>query len=261
MNISASEIYTRLASLTAHAPESTPSFVDEISTLSPEKREAWAQFLSSIATTESIEHTIIAPIAKSYEDQEEVSVYLKSHAQDEQRHYVMIRDYVSSSFHYVKSRRTGSDVMVYDTLLPQIARVGTIKPLYFLAMLHFYEAFSVHFYKSLKRVAEADKLPGLVALIQAIEKDELRHLAGLEGLVLLHHAKKGQPGVLDLLAMRVLLGLLLIDIKTAPWAFFNRKVRRNVTCIGLIPETMDHDALQAAKHSLRFVQNPTRRAP
>ena len=249
---------TRLKSLTEAGARSRPglneTFHDscEHRCLSAEKQNAWANFLSSIATTESIETMLIEPIRKAFGSSMATLDYLDAHGDDERRHHQLLTSYVKRTFGFEKKHRSGTDLVVYGFLLPHFSRLGRYKPLYLLTPLRFYEAFSLEFYKVLKILAQADGLPRLVALIQSIEKDELRHLAGLDTLVHKYRENTGTPSRADLMLIRSVLNLLLFDINIAPWAVHNRKVRRNALTIGIDPAKMGHDARGAADDAFRF---------
>jgi hypothetical protein len=234
----------------ANGPEA--DFADEASHLDLRKRTAWSKFLCSIATTESVEDLLIEPIREAFADSDAILRYLDAHGADERRHHELLTAYVSRTFGYVKRRRSGSDIVVYGMLLPGFSRIGRSRPAYLLTALHFYEAFSLEFYQTLKDLAARDGLPSLVRLIQLVEKDELRHRAGLEALIREDRRRHGAPGATDRLAIRSLLQLLLFDIDVRPWAFHNRRVRRNAIVIGIDPEAMGRGAAEAARESLAF---------
>ncbi len=234
--------------------EATEDFVDSCGSLSTEKKNAWASFLCSIATTESIETMLIDPIRKAFAGSKAIVAYLDAHADDERRHYDLLTAYVKRTFAFEKTHRSTTDVIVYGFLLPKFSTLGQKKPLYLLTPLRFYEAFSLEFYNILKVLAVADELPQLVSLIQSIEKDELRHLAGLDALVREYRESSGVPSAGDLLLINSVLKLLLFDINIAPWAVHNRRVRRNALAIGINPDKMGRDARGAAAEALRFAR-------
>jgi hypothetical protein len=119
-------------------------------------------------------------------------------------------------------------------------------------MLRFYEAFSVDFYRVLKRLAERDRLSALLGIIRTIEKDELRHLAGLEELMRRLQGRGRGATWLDRMIVRGVLFVLLIDIDLRPWAVHNREVRRNALNVGINPIEMNVQAVKAARSSLGF---------
>jgi hypothetical protein len=250
----------RLRTLSEHgrkAQEAMASWEarDDAAHLAAGKRDGWARFLSSIATTESIEDSLIQPLFKAFSGDAATEAYLETHAADERRHFGLITGYVKRSFDFVKTRRSLMDRIVYDTILPRIAFLGERRPLFFVGILRFYEAFSLDFYKTLRRLAERDRLPVLLQLIQAIEKDELRHLAGLEALGRALRARQGAPSRAELLVVRGILELLLFDINTRAWALHNRRVRRTVLSIGLDPDEMARDARKAAARTIELLRS------
>jgi rubrerythrin len=231
---------------------------DSAAALAPERRQGWARFLSSIATTESIEGLLLEPLKESFKDEPAVLEYLEAHASDERRHFEIFRDYVRETFGHEKRGRTFSDRVVYDTLLPGVAWLARRRPLCALAMLRFYEEFSVEFYSVLKLLAERDGLSGLLGHIRAIEKDELRHLAGLEELIRKLVERGGGARASDVWLSRGILRVLLVDIDTRGWALHNRRVRSNALAIGIDPGVMSAQAERAAAASIEFLRKPRR---
>jgi hypothetical protein len=110
----------------------------------------------------------------------------------------------------------------------------------------------VEFYRILKRLAISDGLENLVGIIREIEKDELRHLAGLEELIDLVILRDGMPRASDLWIARGILAVLRIDIDLRGWAVHNRKVRRRAVAIGIDPEEMAAQANRATRRALEF---------
>jgi hypothetical protein len=234
-----------------------PPAADEAKGVDPALQAAWGRFLLSIATTESIEESLISPLKKTFQNNPLAQQCLHFHAIDERRHFSTLTEYVFRTFHLRKTKRSHSDVIVYDTILPKITSALGRSPACLIGILYFYEIFSVDFYKSLKEKAHQSSLPQLVTLIQALEKDELRHLACLETLMA-HLEPRGRLKTsVDQLALRAILELLMIDIETSPWAIHNRKVRKTVLTIGLSPATLSKSARRAAKKALHLIGGKT----
>jgi hypothetical protein len=248
----ASSAYSRLRTLSGRTGETGPVNRDGIEGLTQARRDGWAGFLSSIATTESVEHLLIDPLKESFPGDAEVLDYLVSHSTDEQRHFEVFRDYVRTTFGFEKRRRSLSDRIVYDTFLPKIAQAARKRPMLALAMLRFYEAFSIDFYRTLKKLALGDGLESLNTIIRSIEKDELRHLAGLEELIRRLKARGVRPAMLDRALIRTILFVLVADIDIRAWAIYNRKVRKRACAVGIDPDTMSAQARKAARESMRF---------
>jgi hypothetical protein len=248
--------YSRLRILSGQPEKAvaTPAepAVDLPTRLSPARQKAWAKFLSSIATTESIEALLIGPLKDAFPGEADVQAYLAGHASDEQRHFETFRDYAKGTFGFEKRKRSLSDRVVYDTLLPWVATFARRRPICALALLRFYEAFSVDFYRVLRRLAERDGLTGLLGIIRSIEKDELRHLAGLEELIRRLRARGQKTSWFDRAVVRVVLFALLADIDLRAWAVHNRQVRQHAREVGIDPIEMRRQAVKAARHSLGF---------
>jgi hypothetical protein len=153
----------------------------------------------------------------------------------------------------MKIHRSLSDQVIYDRILPFLSEKTADRPVIFLSIIHFYEAFSISFYKDLKECAKAQGLFRLSEIVASVEKDELRHLAGLE--LLIEELPKRHSGLMDRLWMRAALELVLLDIRTAPWALHNRHIRQNLSYIGLSPSSIDRKATESAQKTLQFISN------
>ena len=222
------------------------------------EKNAWAAFLLSIATTESIEESIISPLLKTFAGDALVERCIDYHARDERRHHSLLSEYVQKTFSREKKTRTASDILVYDTLLPKITSALALRPACLLGILYFYEIFSVDFYKVLKSRAHAHDLPGLFDLLQTLEKDELRHLACLQALMDRLPARSLAGRISDAAFLRSTLELLLIDINPSRWAYHNRHVRKNVLTLGMDPIKMSTDARKSARRALQFINERER---
>jgi rubrerythrin len=230
-----------------------PPPADRAGEMDPTLAKAWGKFLLSIATTESIEESLISPLHKIFEKNELAQKCIHFHAIDERRHFSAFTDYVSRTFDLRKTKRSHSDVVVYDTILPKITSALSRSPACLIGILYFYEIFSVDFYKTLKEKATDCSLPHLVSLIQTIEKDELRHLACLETLMAHLEPRSKVKKIADRLILKSILSLLMIDIETSSWAIHNRRVRETVLRIGLSPIEMSQSAKKAAKKATRLI--------
>jgi rubrerythrin len=226
---------------------------DEAGHLSRGQRAAWGSFLLSIATTESIEESLIEPLKKTFSHHALLTKCIDFHSRDERRHFQLLTEYVKKSFKMTKTYRSQSDLVVYDTILPKVTKALSHRPACLIGILHFYEMFSLDFYKELKVRATDNGLKNLVTLIQTLEKDELRHLACLE-LLMENLEKRSRLGItFDKLSLRAVLELLMADINTREWALHNRHVRKNVLSIGLKPADMAGNARKATKKATELV--------
>ncbi len=213
------------------------AFRDEILQVSPERVDAWKQLLSSIASTEASEELFMSPVVRALESQAVVFDYLKVHQEDENRHHRLLRGYVKQTFGYERKSRSLASRLFYDALLPQASELtGKRYPLTALAMIYFYEVFSKYVYGELKILAERDGLTRLVKLVEIIEKDERRHLAGIETIFGIYQENVRKVDFRDLYLTRAALLIARIDLTQKPWAFHNRKLRERLLCLGISPD-------------------------
>lgn len=240
----------RLATLATHGAEadrlqSGLEPRDDVSHLSADRRAGWRRILSSVATTEGVERTLMDPIREAFASEPEILAFVTTHQQDEHRHHVLLSRYLKNTFDYVKTKRTTSDKIIYDRVFPRLARLFRRKPLYGLSMLHFIENYGVSFYRGFKAQAEADGLHELVRLLKQIEKDELRHMAGLDALIAILEHGAAPLTLTDKLWIRGCLEAMALDINMRPWAVHNREVRDHVLKLDLDPEALTRAARAA----------------
>lgn len=231
---------------------------DCIDHLSDRKKAGWQKLISSIATTEELEQTLMIEIEKAFEKNPEIKAYLASQKLDEFRHQQLLKLYLLNSFQYVKTHRTFTDTVIYDKIFPGLAKLFCRKPIYGLALIFFFENYGCSFYKNLKLQAEQDGLPMFTQLIEQIEKDELRHLAGIKLLISSSsdHFSKSRISFLDKTVIRIILFIAVFDLNMNFFAWHNRKVRKSVCRIGLNPLRLTADARNSARLVLKFVSTP-----
>lgn len=228
---------------------------DDVSHLSPEKRLAWAQLLSSAASAEESEEMVIAPILKAFDFSPRLHQYLAMHAADESRHQVLLKTYVRETFQYVKKKKSLTDKIIYGGVFRGIRGITEKRPLAIIVATLFYEWFAEEFYSDLIQAAERDGLPELKNLFIEIERDEKRHRAGLKA-VLAMWKREGKPvDAVDLAYTRALLEIVQIDVNTASWAIYNKKLRRNLTAVGMDPETIYQRSRAYAKRAYNELKN------
>ena len=217
----------------------------------PIRYQSWIRVLSSVAKTESVEAVVIRPLVKAYRKNRVIQDYLKAHGQDEERHGALLERYLKNSFDFTRPLKpTASDRLIYQGLLPRVAESFTRRPIYGIALLHCYEKFAVHLYTEMKREAEKDDSHSLLKLIQAIEKDELRHIAGMETLLTLEVKKNKSLSTRALTTLS--LGVVLLDVNMSPFAFHNRELRSRLMSLGISPRFVNQCAKNAAKSTLSF---------
>ncbi len=220
---------------------------DDISHLSLKERQAWAGLLASIATSEATEEKLLTPLQKTFAFEAEITDFLRSHSADEARHLLIMRRYLQNSFQHVKRHKTLTDRLIYEGVLPMVTHLGRRRPRYILAIVQFFEVFSVPFYGEVRLRAQARGLGELVELFAMIERDERRHVGGIGYLLKRDREIFGPTTWYDIVVICGVLSLFLLDINASRWALYNQRMRRNVCTIGLDPKRMNREALATAK--------------
>lgn len=219
----------------AQLPLSFP-LVDSTEHLSTERKTAWAQLLSSAASAEESEEMVIHPVLKAFEYSDILHRYLKTHMNDESRHQDFLKEYVRNNFSYVKKKKTITDIIIYKGIFRGVSQVSEKRPLPIIVAILFYEWFAEEFYSELMNKAGTDGLENLKKLFIRIEKDEHRHRAGIKALLAIWKGEGKKIDKIDIFYTKILLGVTRLDVNTASWAFYNKKLRNNLTNLGLDTE-------------------------
>ena len=225
---------------------------DNITYLSESKKEGWKKILSSVATTEAIEHVLMTELKKAYLEKNTILNYLNAHQLDENTHHENINRYLLNTFRFQKKSRTFSDKIIYDIALLKLSKLFSKKPIFGLGLLLFFEIYGVHFYKGFKEQAKNDGLNELSLLINQIEEDEQRHIAGIK--ILLSEQKcKYKTNIKDEIQFKFILSIVILDVNMSFWALHNRIVRKQIFQIGLNPDALTKIAYSTAKQIYRQV--------
>jgi rubrerythrin len=117
-----------------------------------------------------------------------------------------------------------------------VSEISEKRPLPIIVAILFYEWFAEEFYSELMNKASEDKLINLKNLFEAIEKDEHRHRAGIKALLAIWKSEGKKIDKIDLFYTKFLLGITRMDVNTANWAFYNKRLRNNLTALGMDTE-------------------------
>lgn len=222
--------------------------------LSPARKVAWAQLLSSAASAEESEEMVIQPILKAFEYSDILHRYLCTHMKDESRHRDLLKSYVKNNFSYEKKKKTLTDMIIYQGIFRGVSLVSEKRPLPIIVAILFYEWFAEEFYSELLAIADADQLINLKNLFIQIEKDELRHRAGIKALLGIWKIEGRKIDKIDILYTKILLGVTRLDVNTASWAFYNKKLRRNLTNLGMDTEKIYRNSKAYADKAIRELE-------
>ena len=230
-------------------------FSDYVSHLSERKVRSWCKVISGVSTTESIEDLLIGPMLNSKNEDPKVKAYLKYHGADESRHHKMLDQYLESSFKYIKTSDTFSDILFHNVFFPMVTKIFNKKPIYGYILLRALEKFSILFYDSLEKCAKSDGMNSFVELLGVVKKDELRHIAGVTELIKYEISKHGPLSRIDIHFVKGLITVMLLDINLSQFAIHNRKMRKSMIEIGIDPEKFNHDCKTMVDESFQFLES------
>ena len=216
---------------------------------------AWAQLLSSAASAEESEEMVIHPILKAFEYSEILHRYLKTHMNDESRHQALLKEYVKNNFSYEKKKKTLTDIVIYKGIFKAMSKITEDRPLPIIVAILFYEWFAEEFYSELMARASDDKLVNLRNLFAHIEKDEHRHRAGIKALLGIWKNEGRKIDKTDILYTRFLLQVTRMDVNTANWAFYNKRLKRNLSTLGLDTEKIYRNSKLYAEKAIAELES------
>lgn len=235
---SVSTISEKLVKLNSLAQDSNDLYDqwgrDSVASMELNRKMAWAQLLSSIASSEATEELLIRPLADFFKDKDrEVYEYIVQHACDEEIHAQIFEKYVKKTFLYSRKDRSLTDKLIYDRLFKKVSAFSKNRPIPLMLAILFYEMCSDYFYKHLLKVAKKDKLNNLAHIIAQIDQDENRHRAGIK-FVFKYYVNEIRPmDRIDKLATYFLLRVIWLDVNTGSYAFYNKEVVENFKTLGL----------------------------
>lgn len=212
--------------------QTSTTFKDDVTRLSSEKQLIWGQLLSSAASAEGAEEMVINPVLAAFENNPVLHKYLHIHLTDEARHHKLLKAYALENFGFERKKKSLSGIFIYNGLFRIVALISKKRPLPILTAILFYEWFAEEFYSRLMKQAKEDGLHELKNLFAHIEKDELRHRAGIKAIMTIWKNEGWKIDKMDLFYTKALLSVTLFDVCTADWAVHNKKLISNLTRLG-----------------------------
>ncbi len=208
---------------------------DSVNHLTLVQQTAWTSILSSSASAEAEEEHLVRPLIEYFSFAPDVSEYVGHHALDELRHARQTKIYLRETFGFVKTKRTLSDRIIYDQIFSRLESLVLARPLPFVATLLFYEIFAEDFYAQLREKAEVMQLPHLASYLRNVQKDELRHRAGIKWLFSYWNYANLPVHKTDTIWMKAMIFIVKMDISASWWAFWNRRLRKSLKVLGINP--------------------------
>jgi hypothetical protein len=232
----ASRAEALLRDLTLRAAQQDPvSPLDEPEEKDAEMAWAWWRFLGSLAKTEGLEDIALEGLTPGLHrfklDTPWVLDYLASHRADEARHGLMLFGYVKACYGDRPRKRTFSDVVIYGLGFRALKGLNRFDPRFVLLALFLYEKAAQEFYRQAIALAEPCGKGHLVTLLQSIQRDEARHLAGVTCLLKLIAAQY-PAGPWRLKALSALGKFVLWDLDYGDDASHNVGLRRAFSTLG-----------------------------
>lgn len=238
---------------------------DDATHLNPGQSRSLCRVLSALMTGEGSEALVFEPMLASLNGSssgsKRLAAYMEQHSQDEQRHADSLQTYLKETFSYQKSRKTVTDVLLYDALVPRAAAWIRREPRLGTAVLMAYEIYTSYVYNALHGRAQALRLPTLASLAAGIMEDEKRHLAGVLWLGR-HFPALSLRGRLRL---KFLLRVFRWDVGIGRASLHNRSLRRGFIGVGIDEGGFSAMVRRSASEAWRFGTsgqgaNPSRNA-
>ena len=196
-----------------------------VEALSPELKAAWQKLLGSIISAESAEAKVMHPLHAAFAAHPLLKQYVSGHSEDEAKHARWIRNYLKENFRFERTQTSFSSKIIYGRILPWVShRVSEHHPVLILILVYFYEVYSQFIYEEAKKSANRFGLTSLADLIERIQKDERRHLKGIETVVEYYQKEVRAFGTKDWFLAKSALQIARVDLAQAPWAIHNREI-------------------------------------
>lgn len=201
---------------------------DDVSKMNPIRRHVWHRQMSGVIGSERLEEALLRPMAHPGFDAEALS-YLKQHGEDEDRHAHELTTYLNATFGSVLVKRSVMTTYLYGRVVPWLGRKLATRPLPLVALVHAYERMSLFLYAELRRIARDDGMFGLDALLASIEKDERRHIAGMQLIM----KRIPERTFMDRIQTRAIFGVMALDLRFPRWAVHNNNARQRMDILGI----------------------------
>ena len=238
-----------LAPLLARLSDQAEAAAQAAATLLPEgldplpdaQRAAWRRVLNGFARSEGFEEWVMAPTAAglvgSGFGDPEVLRFFKLQGEDELRHERLFRAYLETHFGDRAPEQTVAHRVIYDGFMKALVTRSARKPLRLLLPLLVFEKTGTLYLRRLLAGAGKD-LPRLHALVQAIFRDEARHVAGV-GATCRALIAADPPGRLERAALRGICRVVVMDMDRKAW--WKPGLQDHMRVLGVDADAMNAD--------------------
>lgn len=205
------------------------------------QRTAWRRVLNGFAKSEGFEEWVMAPtasglVAAGFADPE-VLRFFKLQGEDELRHERLFRAYLESQFGDKAPETTVAHRVIYDGFMMALVTRSARRPLRLLLPLLMFEKTGTLYLRRLLAGAGQD-LPRLHALVQAIFRDEARHVAGV-GATCRALVAIEAPGRAERAALRGICRIVVMDMDRKAW--WKPGVEAHMRALGVDADAMNAD--------------------
>ncbi|MEO0335235.1 MAG: ferritin-like domain-containing protein [Pseudomonadota bacterium] len=212
-------------------------------------KAGWAGVLTTISNGEFNEKVVLAPVIRCFSGHKSLVSKLERHHQDEARHGLLLREIVQKQFSGFEHKPTLITKVLYQFVVPLVASFGRWNPVFNIALLYFFEAFTNRFYVRVKERSGELGLTEIEELLTSIIRDELRHIRHVEIYRQAWVAKREQTvwRYFDRLGFWLARRAFLWDCELDPSSHRNARLKRNLSLIGVDLDQFQQDVLIAEK--------------
>ncbi len=205
------------------------------------QRAAWRRVLNGFAKSEGFEEWVMAPTASGLAaagfGDPEVLRFFRLQGEDELRHERLFRSYLATQFGDAVPETTVAHRLVYDGFMKALVTRSARQPLRLLLPLLVFEKTGTLYLRRLLAGAGQD-LPRLHALVQAIFRDEARHVAGV-GATCRALVAIAPPGRVERAALRGICRIVIMDMDRKAW--WKPGLAAHMQALGVDADAMNAD--------------------
>ena len=231
---------------------------DGLDPLPDAQRAAWRRVLNGFAKSEGFEEWVMAPTASGLAaagfGDPEVLRFFRLQGEDELRHERLFRTYIEAHFGDKAPEKSLADRLIYDGFMKALITRSARQPLRLLLPLLVFEKTGTLYLRRLLAGAGQD-LPRLHALVQAIFRDEARHVAGV-GATCRAVVAVDPPGRLERAALRGICRVVVMDMDRKAW--WKPGIEAHMQALGVAADAMNADNERVYEEICRLIDGRDR---
>lgn len=222
---------------------------------------AWRRVVASFALTEANEGRALAPVAQGLASAglafPEVLAFFDGQGRDEHRHAEAFAAYHQHAFGVRPGKpSSAASAWVFEQLIALAERTAATRPLRVLLPLLVLERATVAYVGQLRRAAQGQ--PGLLALLDAVMKDEARHVAGV-GFACQALAAAQPPSRMERLVLAAMTKAIALDMKRQAW--WKPSLKGHMAALGVDVVAVDAAINRSYREAMALVDRPLEARP